>query len=553
MLGLMQDWPLLCHKVLDHAARVHPRRQVVSYAADGVHETNYAELRARALRVAQRLRMEKIAPGERVATLASNTSRHLEVWYGATGMGAVYHPVNPRLFPDQVAYIIQHAGDRLLFADPAHVPMLESLMDRFPDQLRCVRRYVVLASAPHMPVTTLPGAIDYESWIAEADGDSAWADFDENTAAGLFYTSGTTGQPKGVLYSHRSIILLSLTVNAPDMYGFTARDVVLMAVPMVHANGWSWPYTAPMAGASLILPGTRLDGASLCELAQRHGATVSGGVPTVWQGYLDHCATAGSRANSLKRLFIGGSPCPEVMLRAFEHDHGIDVVHAWGMTEMGPTGSACVMTPETAHLTGAERIGLLQRQGRVPFLVELKLAGDEGQPLPWDDSATGNLLVRGPCIVREYFGADNAGAGDAPLLDAEGYFDTGDVGKIDANGFIKITDRAKDLIKSGGEWISSVELENAALLHPAVHEAAAIAAAHLKWGERPVLVLVLKPGCTLTQEKLAAHLATRVPRWWLPDAVVFADALPHTATGKVHKAQLREHYQNLLLRQNKVD
>ena len=537
MLGLMQDWPLLCHTVLDHAARQHPARKVISYASDGMRETNYAEIRSRALRVAQRLVADGVRPGDRVATVATNTARHMEAWYGVTGMGAVYHPVNPRLFLEQVAYIINHAADRLLFVDPAYVALMESLAAQLPS----VHKFVVLTDAAHMPRTDLPGAVDYETWLAQADGHFVWASFDENTAAGLFYTSGTTGEPKGVLYSHRSIVLLSLTVSAPDVYGFTARDVILMAVPMYHANGWSWPYTVPMAGASLILPGSRLDGASLCELAMRHGATVSGGVPTVWQSYLDHTAQSGTRAASLKRLFIGGSPCPEVMLQAFEHDHRIQVIHAWGMTEMGPTGSTCVVTPETEHLAGVERIAFLQRQGRVPFLVELKLAGDNGQTLPWDDSATGNLQVRGPCIVRQYYGAE-----DAALLDPEGYFDTGDVGKIDANGFIRITDRSKDLIKSGGEWISSVELENAALLHPAVHEAAAIAAAHAKWGERPVMVLVLKPGCQLTQDELAEHLKTRVPRWWLPDAVVFVGALPHTATGKVHKSRLREVYRNLL-------
>ena len=537
MLGLMQDWPLLCHTVLDHAARQHPARKVISYASDGMRETNYAEIRSRALRVAQRLVADGVRPGDRVATVAANTARHTEAWYGVTGMGAVYHPVNPRLFLEQVAYIINHAADRLLFVDPAYVALMESLAAQLPS----VHKFVVLTDAAHMPRTDLPGAVDYETWLAQADGHFVWASFDENTAAGLFYTSGTTGEPKGVLYSHRSIVLLSLTVSAPDVYGFTARDVILMAVPMYHANGWSWPYTVPMAGASLILPGSRLDGASLCELAMRHGATVSGGVPTVWQSYLDHTAQSGTRAASLKRLFIGGSPCPEVMLQAFEHDHRIQVIHAWGMTEMGPTGSTCVVTPETEHLAGVERIAFLQRQGRVPFLVELKLAGDNGQTLPWDDSATGNLQVRGPCIVRQYYGAE-----DAALLDPEGYFDTGDVGKIDANGFIRITDRSKDLIKSGGEWISSVELENAALLHPAVHEAAAIAAAHAKWGERPVMVLVLKPGCQLTQDELAEHLKTRVPRWWLPDAVVFVGALPHTATGKVHKSRLREVYRNLL-------
>ena len=537
MLGLMQDWPLLCHTVLDHAARQHPARKVISYASDGMRETNYGVIRSRALRVAQRLVADGVRPGDRVATVATNTARHMEAWYGVTGMGAVYHPVNPRLFPEQVAYIINHAADRLLFVDPAYVALMESLAAQLPS----VHKFVVLTDAAHMPRTDLPGAVDYETWLAQADGHFVWASFDENTAAGLFYTSGTTGEPKGVLYSHRSIVLLSLTVSAPDVYGFTARDVILMAVPMYHANGWSWPYTVPMAGASLILPGSRLDGASLCELAMRHGATVSGGVPTVWQSYLDHTAQTGTRAASLKRLFIGGSPCPEVMLQAFEHDHRIQVIHAWGMTEMGPTGSTCVVTPETEHLAGVERIAFLQRQGRVPFLVELKLVGDNGQTLPWDDSASGNLQVRGPCIVRQYYGAE-----DAALLDTEGYFDTGDVGKIDANGFIRITDRSKDLIKSGGEWISSVELENAALLHPAVHEAAAIAAAHAKWGERPVMVLVLKPGCQLTQDELAEHLKTRVPRWWLPDAVVFVDALPHTATGKVYKSRLREVYRNLL-------
>jgi fatty-acyl-CoA synthase len=537
MLGLMQDWPLLCHKVLDHAARQHPRRKVFSYTGDGHAETNYAELRALALRVAQRLVAEGVRPGERVATVASNSARHMAVWYGAMGMGAVYHPLNPRLFPDQVAYLINHAEDRMVFADPAYVSLLESLADRMAG----VRRFVVLADAAHMPHTRLPGAVDFESWVRQADGDYAWVSLDENAAAGLFYTSGTTGPPKGVLYSHRSIVLMSLTANAPDLYGLRARDVVLMAVPMYHANAWSWPFTVLMAGASLILPGSRLDGAALCEIAQRHGATVSGGVPTVWQDYLDHTAKTGARVASLRRLFIGGSPCPQVMLQAFERDHGIEVVHVWGMTEMGPTGSACVATPETAHLSGDERIAWQQRQGRVPFLVELKLADDAGRALPWDDQATGNLLVRGPCIVRRYYGA-----GDEALLDDEGYFDTGDVGKIDANGFIRITDRSKDLIKSGGEWISSVDLENAALLHPAVQEAAAIAARHPHWDERPVMVVVVKPGATLAQAELAEHLKARVPKWWVPDAVVFADELPHTATGKIHKSRLRQQYADLL-------
>ena len=534
----MQDWPLLCHKVLDHAVRHHGRRRIWSYADGAVHETNYAEIAQRSRRVSQSLLREGIGPGDRVGTIAASTARHMEAWYGTLGIAAVYHPVNPRLFPEQIEYIVNHAEDRLIFVDPAYVPLAESLAARLPT----VRRYVILTDRAHMPDTTLPGAIDYESWIAPSDGRHEWSAFDENTAAGLFYTSGTTGRPKGVLYSHRSIVLLSMTVSAKDMYGFSSRDVVLMVVPMYHANGWSWPFTAPMTGASLVLPGVRLDGASLCEIATAHGVNISGGVPTVWQGYLDHVAISGARAPTLKKLYIGGAPCPGTMLNAFQQEHGIEVVHVWGMTEMGPTGSACSDTPETVHLAGDERIDWQQRQGRAPFLVEMKLVDDSENALPWDDMATGNLRVRGPCIVRRYFGADGAEA-----LDGEGYFDTGDVARIDAKGFMRITDRAKDLIKSGGEWISSVELENAALTHPSVQEAAAIAALHPKWDERPVLAVVLKTDCTLTQEDLCEHLRSHVPKWWLPDAVVFVKELPHTATGKLHKSRLREQFGHVLV------
>lgn len=538
MLGLMQDWPLLCHKVLDHAVRHHGRRRIWSYADGTVHETDYASIADRSRRVSQALLREGMAGGERIGTIASSTARHMEAWYGVLGMGAVYHPVNPRLFPEQIEYIVNHAEDRLMFVDPVYVPLVESLATKLPT----VRRYVVLTDAAHMPATTLRGAVDYESWIAASDGRYEWASFDENTAAGLFYTSGTTGRPKGVLYSHRSIVLLSLTVSARDFYGFSASDVVMMVVPMYHANGWSWPFTAPMNGASLVLPGTRLDGASLCEIARAHDVNISGGVPTVWQGYLDHCASTGERAARLRKLFIGGSPCPGTMLDAFQNDHGIDIVHVWGMTEMGPTGSACSVTPETSGLTGDARVDWQQKQGRAPFLVEMKLVDDAGEVLPWDDAATGNLRVRGPCIVSRYFGKDGAEA-----LDGDGYFDTGDVARIDAHGFMRITDRAKDLIKSGGEWISSVELENAALTHPSVHEAAAIAAMHPKWDERPVLAVVLKQGASLTQEALCDHLRTRVPKWWLPDAVVFVPELPHTATGKLHKSRLRDQFGRLLV------
>ena len=538
MLGLVQDWPLLCHKVLDHAAVQHARRRIVSYADGQMYQTNYGLLRSRALRVAQRLARQGIRPGDRAATLASSTARHMEVWYGATGIGAIYHPVNPRLFPDQLTFIINHAEDRVMFADPQYARLLEKICGQLPT----IEQYIFLTNPENMPGTSLRNAIDYESWLAEADGDFAWSSLDENTAAGLSYTSGTTGRPKGVLYSHRSTVLLSLTINARDMYGFSARDVVMMVVPMYHANGWSWPFTGPMAGASLVLPGTRLDGASLYELIETHQVTISGGVPTVWQGLLHHLDRTGLPLRYLKRLFIGGAPPSRALLEAFQDRHAVEIINAWGMTEMGPTGSTCSLTPETQDLEGEDRIALQQRQGRAPFLVEMKLVGDAGERLPWDDVATGNLRVRGPCIARRYFGME-----ETDVLDPEGFFDTGDVARIDANGFMRIADRAKDLIKSGGEWISSVDLEDAALTHPAVSEAAAVAVAHPAWGERPLLAIVLKQGQTLSQSEILSHLSQRVPKWWLPDAIVFAEELPHTATGKIYKNALRDRYRNVLL------
>jgi fatty-acyl-CoA synthase len=543
MLGLAQDWPLLCHKVLDHAATQHARRKIVSCADDQLILTNYGQLRDRALRVAQRLQRQGLKPGDRIATLAASTVRHMEVWYGATGIGAVYHPVNPRLFHDQITFVVNHAADRVMFTDAQYVPLLEKIASKLPT----IERYIVLSDAAHMPQTSLRNAVDYESWLDEVDGDYAWAHFDENTAAGLSYTSGTTGRPKGVLYSHRSIVLLSLTINAKDMYGFSARDIVMMAVPMFHANGWSWPFTAPMAGASLVLPGARLDGASLHELIEAHQVTISGGVPTVWQGLLDHLDRTGLPLKHLKRLFIGGSPPSRAMLAAFQDRHGVEIINAYGMTEMGPTGTACSLTPETQNLQGEARLALQQRQGRAPFLVEMKIVDDAGNKLPWNDVATGNLRVRGPCIVRRYYRME-----DSNVLDEQGFFDTGDVAKIDKNGFMRITDRAKDLIKSGGEWISSIDLENTAQTHPAVAEAAAIAAVHPKWDERPLLFIVRKPDQDLSSDQMVSHLSTRLPKWWLPDAILFLDELPHTATGKLQKTALRERYGNYLISPDKT-
>lgn len=534
MRGLMQDWPLLIHRVIDHAALQHGARPVVSRGTEGdIRRTDYATIRKRALRLAKRLAMEGVTLGDRVATMAWNTERHLEAWYGITGIGAIYHTVNPRLFEDQIAYIINHAEDRLLLLDLTFMPLLERLAPRLPT----IRRYVVLTDAAHMPETTLPGAVPYEEWLAEADGDFVWASFDENTAAGLCYTSGTTGEPKGVLYSHRSNLLLSLAVNNPDFLGLSSRDVAMPVVPLFHANGWSFAFSAPMAGAALVLPGAKLDGPSLLELLNDEGVTITAAVPTVWLGLLQHLDATDSRLTSLQRVVIGGSACPRAMTEAFERKHGVTVAHAWGMTEMSPLGSFCSIKPDVAHLEGEALLDLKTKQGHPPFGVEMKVTNDAGEALPWDGTTFGRLKVRGPAIAKRYFRRE-----DEDILDAEGFFDTGDVATLDSYGYMHITDRAKDVIKSGGEWISSIEIENLAIGHPDVAEAAVIGIAHPKWGERPLLVVVPKPGRSPARDDLLAFLKGRIASWWMPDDVVLVDAIPHTATGKIQKTALRERF-----------
>jgi len=538
MLGLMQDWPLLLHRVIDHAAAQHANRPVVSRSVEGpIHRTTYAEVRRGALRVASRLEKEGIGLGDRVATLAWNTWRHLETWYGITGIGAIYHTVNPRLFDDQIVFIINHAEDRILFLDLTFVPLVERLQAKLPT----IERFVVLTDAEHMPATSLKNAVAYEEWLAEADDDFTWKTFDENTAAGLCYTSGTTGEPKGVLYSHRSNILLSLAVNNPDFLGISSRDVAMPVVPLFHANGWSFAFSAPMAGAALVLPGPRLDGPSIHELLETEKVTITAAVPTVWLALLQHLEKTNGAISTLQRVVIGGSACPRAMTAAFEAKYGVTVQHAWGMTEMSPLGSVCSIKPDFGDVTGEALLDVKMKQGHPPFAVEFRLADDEGRNLPWDGQTVGRLKVRGATVAKAYFRRDE------PILDEHGFFDTGDVVTIDPYGYIHITDRAKDVIKSGGEWISSIELENLAVGHPDVSEAAVIGVPHPKWDERPLLIVVPKEGRQPTKDDLLAFMRGRIAKWWLPDDVVFVDEIPHTATGKIQKTALRETFKGHVL------
>jgi fatty-acyl-CoA synthase len=538
MLGLMQDWQLLCHRVIDHAATHHANRMVVSRSVEGsTHATNYADIRARALKVAQRLERDGIRNGDRVATLAWNTWRHLEAWYGITGIGAIYHTVNPRLFAEQIAWIINHAGDRMVLADLTFVPLLEQLAAKLPN----IERYIVLTDAAHMPQTALPNAVAYETWLAEADGDFAWKSFDENTAAGLCYTSGTTGNPKGVVYSHRSNLLLALTANGPDAFALSSRDTVLPVVPLFHANGWSIAFSAPMAGAGLVMPGMRLDGASIHEMLTTCKVTCTAAVPTIWLMLLQHLEATGGKLPHLKRVVIGGSACPRVIAQKFQDVYGVEVIHAWGMTEMSPLGSLCTLKPEYASLTGDAKLDVQLKQGHPPFTVEMKIEDDAGRLVPWDGKSFGRLMVRGPAVARAYYKDDN------DILDHDGFFDTGDVATIDEYGYMQVTDRSKDVIKSGGEWISSIDLENLAVGHPKVAEAAVIGVRHPKWDERPLLVIVTKKDEAIGKDDILGYMRGKIANWWIPDDVVFVDEIPHTATGKIQKTTLRERFKDYRL------
>ena len=536
MLGLMQDWPLLCTRILDHAALNHPERPVISRSIEGpIHRTNYAEIRARALRVAQRLERDGIKLGDRVATLAWNTWRHVEAWYGILGIGAIYHTVNPRLFVEQIVWIINHAEDRIVMTDLTFVPLLEKIADKLPS----VELYIVFTDRAHMPQTSLRNAVPYEEWLAEADGDFAWKTFDENTAAGMCYASGTTGHPKGVLYSHRSNVLHSLMVL--PSFPFAASDIMLPVVPLFHANAWGLVFTAPIVGCALVMPGAKLDGASVYELLTEFRVTCTAAVPTIWLMLLQHLEKAGGTLPDLKRVMIGGSAVPRAMIKTFHDKYGVDVVHGWGMTEMSPIGSTSVLKPEYASLQGEALLDIKQKQGTTPFGVEMKITDDNGRDLPWDGKTFGRVKVRGPAVAKAYY------RDDSRILDKDGFFDTGDVGTMDRYGYMQITDRSKDVIKSGGEWISSIDLENLAVGHPKVAEAAVIGVQHPKWAERPLLIVVLKEGQSATKDEILGFLNGKIASWWMPDDVVFVSAIPHTATGKIQKTTLREQFKDYVL------
>jgi fatty-acyl-CoA synthase len=538
MLGLMQDWPLLCHRIIDHAALNHPARRVVSRSVEGpIHTTDYQAIRARALRVAKRLSKDGIKLGDRVATVAWNTWRHLEAWYGILGIGAIYHTINPRLFPEQITWIVNHAEDRVMLIDLTFVPLVEKLAARLPS----IERYIVLTDAAHMPATSLRNAVSYEDWIGEVDDDFSWQSFDENTAAGMCYTSGTTGNPKGVVYSHRSNVLHSMIASAPDAMGISSCDVVMPVVPMFHANCWGLALTAPMQGATLVMPGAKLDGASVYELLATERVSLTAAVPTIWMMLLQYLEDNKVKLPDLKRVVIGGSACPRGMLQVFQDNYGVAVCHAWGMTEMSPLGSLCSLKPECAVLTGEQRLDVQVKQGHAPFGVEMKIVDDSEKKLPRDGKTFGRLKVRGPAVARGYFRDSGS------ILDQDGFFDTGDVATIDQHGYMQITDRSKDVIKSGGEWISSIELENLAAGHPKVGEAAVIGVKHSKWGERPLLIAVPKKGQAILKEEILAFMRGKVADWWLPDEVVFVTEIPHTATGKILKTALREQYREFLL------
>jgi 3-(methylthio)propionyl---CoA ligase len=529
MLGAMSERPLLISAILTHSATYHGDTEIVSRTVEGaVHRYTYAEAERRSKRLARALLGLGIEPGDRVGTLAWNTFRHFELYYGTSGIGAVCHTINPRLFDDQILYIINHAADRLLFLDATFVPLVERLAPQFPKDCR-----IVLLSEAE---TSLPVLGVYDDWIADQSEQFEWPEFDERTAASLCYTSGTTGNPKGALYSHRSTVLHAYGASLPDAMPISARDTVCPVVPLFHACGWSVAYTAPMNGAKLVLPGPRLDGPSLYELFEAEGVTVSLGVPTVWLAFEAHLSGADRRCSTLRRVFSGGSAVPRSLIEAFER-HGIEMVHAWGMTEMSPLGTVAALKGKHLRLERDAQTAVKAKQGRPPFGVELKIIDEAGRVQPHDGKSMGELLVRGPWIVDGYF---NDAVASAEVIENDGWFHTGDVATLDPDGYMQITDRRKDVIKSGGEWISSIDLENAAVAHDDVAEAAVIAVPHPRWGERPLLIVAPRAGRRPDRDGLIALLARQFPRWMLPDDVVIVPELPHTATGKLMKTRLRE-------------
>ncbi len=531
MLGLMQDHPLLVSTLIEHADRHHGDVALVSRTIEGpIHRASFRETHARARRLANALERLGVAAGDRVGTLAWNGFRHVEIYFASSGMGAVCHTINPRLFQDQIVYIINHAEDACIFFDLSFAALVEAVRPLCPG----VKAWVAMTDGAHMAQAPA-GSLCYEALVMAESDAFTWPRFDENTASSLCYTSGTTGNPKGVLYSHRSTLLHTYAGALADTLALSARDVVLPVVPMFHANAWGLPYICMMVGAGMVMPGAALDGRSLYELIESEGVTFTAGVPTVWLGLLQFLRDNRCRLSSVNRVLVGGSAVPAAMLQAFEQDYGIEVLHGWGMTEMSPVGSVSQLKRKHVGLPVAARRAVKIKQGRTIFGVDLKIVDAEGRELPWDGKAFGDLMVRGPWIARGYFKETQTALKD-------GWFPTGDVATIDPDGYIQITDRSKDVIKSGGEWISSIELENVAVGHPGVAEAAVIGVPHPKWSERPLLVVQRRADARLTREELLAFYDGKVAKWWVPDDVVFVEALPHTATGKLLKTKLRQDF-----------
>ena len=541
MKGLMQNAPLMISSLLQTGADVFGGSEVVSViAGEGVVRHTYRDINQRAKQLAQALGDAGIGMTDRVATLAWNDHRHLEIYYGVSGIGAVCHTINPRLFPEQLIYIINHAEDRIIMVDPMFVPLIEKIIDNCPK----LEKIVVLCTAENLPDTALD-AVVYEDFIGGFDGEMEWPEFDENAASSLCYTSGTTGNPKGALYSHRSTVLHALMAGTPAVTGTLTGETMMPVVPMFHVNAWGQPYYAPLVGAKLVLPGPKLDGESLYNLIQAEGVSNTAGVPTIWLNLLKHTREVGGNLDSLRNIIIGGSAAPGAMIREFEDDYQTNVIHAWGMTEMSPLGSAGVLAPHLTRSTSAEeQFEMKLKQGHRVFGVDMRIVNDDEEPQPHDGKTRGHLVVRGPWIISSYY--NNHDANDKAFT-KEGWFYTGDIATLDENNILQLVDRSKDVIKSGGEWISSIDLEIEAVGIPGVVEAAVIGVAHEKWGERPVLILVPQDSDNPpSEDSVRDFLNTRIAKWWMPDLIVFKDEIPHGATGKILKAELREEFRDAL-------